>query len=203
MNGLAYLFVEASLVQNLALSFLLGICTLLGVSKRLGTAIGVGVAVLAVQTITLPLNHLVYTYLLKPGAWRWAGLPDVDLSFLHLISFIGLIAATVQILEMTLQRFFPTLQQALGIFLPLITVNCAILGGSLFMVERHYDFGESLVYGAGTGVGWLLAIALLAAIREKLRYSDPPNGLRGTPLAFVVVGMMALGFLAFSGLEVA
>lgn len=194
------LFLTSILGENLALAFFLGICTFLAVSKRFETAVGVGLAVIAVQTVTVPLNNLIYTFLLKDGALAWAGLPDVDLGFLRLISFIGVIAATVQILEMALERYVPALFRALGIFLPLITVNCAILGGSLFMVERRYTFPESVVYGLGSGIGWAIAIVALAAIRERLRYSDIPAGLRGLGMAFVLAGLMSMGFSAFAGL---
>jgi Na+-transporting NADH:ubiquinone oxidoreductase subunit E len=202
MSGFASLFVQAAFVENLALSYFLGMCMFLAVSKRVETAIGLGIAVLAVQSITVPLNNLIYTNLLKEGALSWAGLPEVDLSFLALITFIGVIAAMVQILEMILDRYFAALHQALGIFLPLVTVNCAILGGSLFMVEREYGFGESVVYGIGSGFGWALAIATLAGIREKLKYSDIPEGLQGMGIAFIIVGLMSLGFLSFSGIQI-
>ena len=202
MTGLASLFVQAAFVENLALSYFLGMCMFLAVSKRVETAVGLGVAVLVIQSITVPLNHLIYTNLLKQGALAWAGMPEVDLSFLALISFIGVIAAMVQILEMVLDRYFPALHHALGIFLPLVTVNCAILGGSLFMVEREYGFGESVVYGIGSGFGWALAIATLAGIREKLKYSDIPDGLQGMGIAFVIVGLMSLGFMSFSGIQI-
>ena len=195
------LFVKAVFVENLALAFFLGMCTFLAVSEKVSTSLGLGVAVIVVQTITVPLNNLIYTWLLQEEALTWAGITGVDLSFLGLISYIGVIAAMVQILEMTLDKFFPTLYNALGIFLPLITVNCAILGGSLFMVERNYNFPESLVFGFGTGVGWALAIAALAGIREKLKYSDVPEGLKGNGITFISVGLMALGFLAFSGIQ--
>jgi Na+-transporting NADH:ubiquinone oxidoreductase subunit E len=185
--------------ENLALTFFLGICTFLAVSQRVETALGLGLALIAVQTITVPLNYLIATYLLARGAWAWAGLPDIDLGFLKLISFIGTIAAVVQVLELTLDRYAPALHRSLGIYLPLITVNCAILGGSLFMVERQYDFTESAVYGFGTGVGWALAIVTFAAIRERLRYSDIPKGLEGLGIAFIVTGLMSLGFSAFAG----
>jgi Na+-transporting NADH:ubiquinone oxidoreductase subunit E len=202
MSELLNLFVRAAFVENLALSFFLGMCMFLGVSRRVETALGLGVAVLVVQAITVPLNNLINTYLLKEGALAWAGLPEVDLSFLALITFIGVIAAMVQIVEMVLDRYFPALYHGLGIFLPLVTVNCAILGGSLFMVERNYSFGESVAYGVGTGFGWALAICALAGIREKLKYSDIPDGLQGTGIAFVVVGLMSLGFMAFSGIRI-
>ncbi|MFZ8932913.1 MAG: NADH:ubiquinone reductase (Na(+)-transporting) subunit E [Bacteriovoracaceae bacterium] len=195
------LFIKAVFIENLALSFFLGMCTFLAVSKKVSTALGLGVAVIVVQTITVPANNLIYTYLLKDGALAWAGLPNVDLSFLGLISYIGVIAAIVQILEMTLDRYFPALYNALGIFLPLITVNCAILGGSLFMVERDYNFTESVVFGVGSGFGWALAIAALAGVREKLQYADVPEGLRGLGITFISVGLMAIGFLAFSGIQ--
>jgi Na+-transporting NADH:ubiquinone oxidoreductase subunit E len=195
------LFIKAIFIENLALSFFLGMCTFLAVSKKVKTAMGLGVAVIVVQSITIPVNNLIYQYLLKDGALAWAGYPEMDLSFLGLISYIGVIAAMVQILEMTLDRFFPALYNALGIFLPLITVNCAILGGSLFMVERDYNFAESVVYGVGSGFGWALAIVALAGVREKLKYSDVPDGLKGLGITFITVGLMAMGFLAFSGIQ--
>ena len=183
------------------MAFFLGMCTFLAVSKQVKTSIGLGIAVIVVQTLTIPLNNLLYTFVLREGALAWAGFPQADLSFLGLISYIGVIAAAVQILEMALDKYVPTLYNALGIFLPLITVNCAILGGSLFMVERDYNFVESLVYGLGSGVGWALAIAALAGIREKMKYSDVPEGLRGLGITFITVGLMALGFLSFSGIK--
>ena len=195
------LFIKAIFIENLALSFFLGMCTFLAVSKKVKTSIGLGVAVVVVQTITVPVNNLLYTYLLRENALQWAGIEGVDLSFLGLISYIGVIAAMVQILEMILDKFFPALYTALGIFLPLITVNCAIMGGSLFMVERDYNFSESVVYGIGSGIGWALAIAALAGIREKMRYSDVPDGLKGLGITFITVGLMALGFLSFSGIQ--
>ena len=200
MEGYLSLFVRSVFAENLALAFFLGMCTFLAVSKKIETALGLGVAVIVVQGITVPTNNLIFQFLLKDGALAWAGLPGVNLSFLGLISYIGVIAAMVQILEMALDRFFPALYNALGIFLPLITVNCAILGGTLFMVERDYVFSESVVYGLGTGVGWSLAIIALAGIREKLKYSDVPAGLQGLGIAFIIVGLMALGFMAFSGI---
>ena len=201
MEGPISLFVKAIFVENLALAFFLGMCTFLAISKKIETAIGLGAAVVVVQAITVPANNLIYQFLLRDGALAWVGLPDVDLSFLGLISYIGVIAAMVQILEMTLDRYFPALYHALGIFLPLITVNCAILGGSLFMVERDYNFGESVVYGLGSGVGWALAITALAGVREKLKYSDVPDGLQGLGITFITVGLMSLGFMAFSGVQ--
>jgi Na+-transporting NADH:ubiquinone oxidoreductase subunit E len=198
---LVSLAVKAVFIENLALSFFLGMCTFLAVSKKIQTALGLGFAVFVVLTITVPINNLIYQNVLREGGLAWAGLPDVDLSFLGLISYIGVIAALVQILEMFLDRFVPALYNALGIFLPLITVNCAILGASLFMVERDYNFTESVVYGASSGVGWALAIVALAGIREKLKYSDVPDGLEGLGITFITVGLMALGFLAFSGIQ--
>ena len=195
------LFIRAVFVENLALSFLLGMCTFLAVSKKIQTAIGLGIAVIVVQTITVPVNNLLVTNLLQEGALGWAGFPEADLSFLGLIVYIGVIAAVVQILEMTLDKFFPALYQSLGIFLPLITVNCAIMGGSLFMVERDYNITESVVFGLGSGFGWALAIAALAGIREKMKYSDVPDGLRGLGITFIVVGLMALGFMSFTGIK--
>ena len=200
MNASVELLLRSAFIDNLALSFFLGMCTFLAVSKRVDTAFGVGLAIVCVQTVTVPVNNLIYAYILAPGALAWAGLDDVDLSFLSLIAFIGVIAAMVQILEMLLEFRIPRLYRALGIFLPLITVNCAILGGTLFMVERHYTFVESVIYGFGTGVGWALAIVMLAAIRERLKYSDIPDGLQGLGMSFMVVGLMSLGFMAFSGL---
>lgn len=202
MGDLGNLFVRAALVENLALSFFLGMCMFLAVSRRVETAMGFGAAVFAVQTITVPLNQLLHTWLLREGALAWAGFPEVDLSFLGLLTYIGVIAAFVQILEMTLDRYFPALFQTLGVFLPLVTVNCAILGGSLFMVQRKYTFVESVVYGSGSGFGWALAICVLAAIRERLEYSDFPDGLRGLGSTFIVVGLISLGFMAFAGMEI-
>lgn len=200
---LTNLFFRAAFVENLALSYFLGMCTFLAVSKRVETAFGLGVALLVVQAITVPVNHLIYEHLLRRGALAWAGVPDVDLSFLRLIVFIGLIAATVQILEMVLERFFPLLFHALGIFLPLITVNCAILGGSLFMVERRYTLAEATVFGLGSGFGWAVAVLAFAALRERLRYSDVPEGLRGLGLAFIVAGLMSLAFLGLAAVRLA
>lgn len=195
------LFLRAIFEENLALVYFLGMCTFLAVSNRLETAIGLGVALFVVQTITVPANYLIQTWLLTEGAWAWAGLPDVDLGFLRFIVFIGLIAAVVQIIEMILDRYLPTLHAALGIFLPLLTVQCAILGGSLFMVERRYDFAESVVYGIGSGFGWALALIAFAAIRERLRYSNIPIGLQGLGSAFIITGLMSMGFSAFVGVS--
>ena len=195
------LCVKAVFVENIALAFFLGMCTFLAVSKRVSTSFGLGIAVVVVQTITVPLNNLVYRHLLREEALAVLGLGGVDLTFVGLISYIGVIAASVQILEMFLDKYVPSLYNALGVFLPLITVNCAILGGSLFMVERDYGFGESVVYGFGSGVGWALAIVGLAGIREKLRYADIPHGLRGLGITFMTVGLMAMAFMAFSGIQ--
>ncbi len=195
------LFVKAVFVENMALAFFLGMCTFLAISKKIQTSLGLGIAVVVVLTITVPVNNLIYTYLLREGALAWAGYPEVDLSFLGLISYIGVIAAIVQILEMFLDKYVPALYNALGVFLPLITVNCAIMGASLFMVERDYQFGESVVYGFGAGVGWALAITALAGIREKLKYSDVPKGLEGLGITFMTVGLMSLGFMSFSGVS--
>ncbi len=201
MEAYISLFVRSVFIENMALSAFLGMCTFLAVSKKIQTAMGLGIAVVVVQAITVPVNNLLFTYVLRNGALDWAGLGEVDLSFLGLICYIGVIAAIVQILEMALDKFFPALYNALGIFLPLITVNCAILGGTLFMVERDYQFGESVVYGIGSGFGWALAIVALAGIREKMKYSDVPEGLRGLGITFLTVGLMALGFMSFTGVQ--
>ena len=195
------LAVEAIFVENMALAFFLGMCTFLAISKKVQTAIGLGIAVIVVLAITTPINNLIFNLLLREGALAWAGYPEVDLSFLGYISYIGVIAAIVQILEMFLDKYVPVLYNALGVFLPLITVNCAIMGAALFMVERDYTFGESVVYGTGAGIGWALAIATLAGIREKLKYSDVPEGLRGLGITFITVGLMSLGFMSFSGVQ--
>ena len=194
------LFIYAAFVENLALTLFLGMCTFLAVSNRVETALGLGVAIIVVQALTVPLNHLLLSGLLVPGAWSWLGLPEVNLTFLKLVTFIGVIAAAVQVLEMTLERFASRLHRALGIFLPLITVNCAVLGGSLFMAERRYDLAQSVVYGIGTGFGWALAVVAFAAIRERVRYADVPRGLRGLGLSFLIAGLMSLGFAAFGRL---
>jgi Na+-transporting NADH:ubiquinone oxidoreductase subunit E len=196
------LFIRAIFIENMALSFFLGMCTFLAISKKVQAALGLGIAVTVVLAITVPVNNLIYTYLLADGALAWAGLPDLDLSFLGLISYIGVIAAMVQILEMFLDKYVPALYNALGVFLPLITVNCAILGAALFMVERDYNFGESVVFGVGSGLGWALAIVALAGIREKLKYSDVPDGLQGLGITFMMAGLMALGFMSFGGIDI-
>ena len=195
------LLLRAVFTDNLALAYFLGMCTFLAVSRRLETAFGLGLAVIVVQTITVPVNNLLFSGMLRPGALAWLGRGDVDLSFLVLIASIGVIAATVQILEMILDRHFPALYRSLGIYLPLITVNCAILGGSLFMVERRYVFSESLVYGFGSGLGWALATWALAALRERVDESGVPPGLRGLGLAFILTGFMSMGFAVFGKLK--
>jgi Na+-transporting NADH:ubiquinone oxidoreductase subunit E len=204
------IFLTAVFIENLALAFFLGMCTFLAISKNVKTALGLGLAVIVIEAITIPANQLIYSLLLKKGAMTWANgfittetidFATVDLSFLSFISYIGVIAAMVQILEMFLDKFFPPLYNALGIFLPLITVNCAIMGGSLFMQERSYNFPESVVYGVGCGIGWALAIAALAGIREKLKYSDVPPPLRGLGITFITVGLMALAFMSFGGIQ--
>ena len=203
MEHYVNLAVKAIFVENMALAFFLGMCSFLAVSRQVRTALGLGVAVVFVLTVTVPMNNLIHTRLLQPGALTWLnpGLAEQDLSFLGFLTYIGTIAAMVQIVEMTLDRFVPKLHAALGIFLPLIAVNCAILGASLFMVERSYTLAESVVFGFGSGVGWALAIAALAGIRERLRYSNPPAGLRGLGLTFILVGLMAIGFMAFAGVQ--
>ncbi|MBN1559702.1 NADH:ubiquinone reductase (Na(+)-transporting) subunit E [candidate division KSB1 bacterium] len=195
------LFIKSVFIENMALAFFLGMCTFLAVSRRVETAIGLGIAVILVQAVTVPVNNLIYHGVLKKGALTWAGLSDTDLTFLGFITYIGVIATIVQILEMTLDKFVPKLYNSLGIFLPLITVNCAILGGSLFMVERNYNFADSVVFGLGSGAGFALAVIALAGIREKMKYSDVPPGLRGLGITFITVGLMAIAFMLFSGIQ--
>ncbi|QSX36280.1 NADH:ubiquinone reductase (Na(+)-transporting) subunit E [Shewanella sedimentimangrovi] len=195
------LLIRSVFIENMALAFFLGMCTFLAVSKKVTTAMGLGIAVIVVLAISVPANQIIYQGLLAPGALAWAGLPEADLSFLKFITFIGVIAALVQILEMALDKYFPPLYNALGIFLPLITVNCAIFGAVSFMVERDYKLGESVVFGIGSGIGWALAIVLMAAVREKLKYADVPEGLRGLGITFITAGLMALGFMSFSGVS--
>lgn len=196
------LFIKSVFIENMALAFFLGMCTFLAVSKKVETALGLGIAVIVVQTITVPVNNLLYTFFIKDGASLWTMLGvEVNLSFIGLVVYIGVIAAIVQILEMFLDKFFPPLYNALGIFLPLITVNCAILGGTLFMVERDYNFPESVVFGFGSGLGWALAIVAIAGVREKLKYADVPKGLEGLGITFIIAGLMALGFMSFSGIS--
>lgn len=195
------LFIKSIFIENMALAFFLGMCTFLAVSKKVETAVGLGIAVVVVQAITMPINNLIYNNILKEGALSWAGLEGVDLTFLGLLTYIGVIASMVQILEMTLDRYVPKLYNSLGIFLPLITVNCAILGGSLLMVERNYTFPESVVFGFGSGIGFALAVIALAGIREKMKYSNVPAGLRGLGITFITVGLMAIAFMLFSGIQ--
>lgn len=193
---------EAVLSENLALAYLLGMCTFLAASKRLDTAFGLGIAVIAVETLTVPINQWLFDTLLRAGALSWAGLGEMDLSFLRFLMFIGVIAALVQILELLLEKFVPVLHARLGIFLPLLTVNCAVLGGSLFMVQKEFGFSQSVAYGFGAGLGWAIAIIVFAAIRERLHYSDVPAGLQGLGIAFVVTGLLSMAFSGFAGLEV-
>ncbi|MBI1354324.1 MAG: NADH:ubiquinone reductase (Na(+)-transporting) subunit E [Acidobacteria bacterium] len=195
------LAVKSIFVENMALAFFLGMCSFLAVSKKVKTAMGLGVAVIFVLAVTTPMNNLLLQYVLKPGALAWAGLGDMDLSFLGFLAYIGTIAAIVQIVEMTLDKYVPALYAALGVFLPLIAVNCAILGASLFMVERDYNLGESIVFGLGSGIGWALAIVALASIRERMRYSNVPGPLRGLGITFILTGLMAIGFMAFGGIQ--
>ncbi|HMU86532.1 MAG TPA: NADH:ubiquinone reductase (Na(+)-transporting) subunit E [Agitococcus sp.] len=198
------LFTKAVFIENMALSFFLGMCTFLAISKKIQTAISLGIAVVFVQTLTVPANNLLWQYLLKEGALEWTGMQgasSVDLSFLSLMSYICTVAALVQVIEMACDKYLPALYNALGIYLPLITVNCAVLGGALFMQQRDYNFSESVVYGLGSGGGWALAIVLIAAVREKLKYSDVPAGLQGLGITFISAGLMALGFMSFSGIK--
>ena len=205
MEQLLSLFIRAIFIENMALAFFLGMCTFLAISKKVEAALGLGIAVIVVLTVTVPVNNLILNFLLAEGSLAWTGIPalaNVDLSFLGLLSYIGVIAAIVQIMEMFLDKYVPVLYNALGVFLPLITVNCAILGASLFMVERDYTFAESVAFGSGAGVGWALAIVALAGIREKLKYSDVPAGLQGLGITFITVGLMSLGFMSFGGIDI-
>ena len=195
------LFLTTVFIENIALSFFLGMCTFIAISKKIDAATGLGIAVIVVCLITVPLNNLIYNYVLREGALEWVGLPNTNLEFVELISYIGVIAAAVQILEMFLDKFVPVLYNALGVFLPLITVNCAILGASLFMVEKDLMFTESVVYGLGAGVGWAMAIVILAGIRERLKYADIPDGLQGLGITFIIVGLMSFGFMSFGGIS--
>lgn len=200
MGDLFSLFINSVFIGNILLAYFLGMCSFIAVSKNIETATGLGFAVIFVLTVTSPVNWLVYHGLLAPGALSWAGLPNVDLSFLKYITFIAVIAAIVQAIEMVIDKYSPLLYAALGVFLPLIAVNCAILGVSLFMVERHYTLVESTVFGAGSGTGWMLAIVSMAAIRKKIRYSDVPDGLQGFGITMIVAGLMAMTFMMFSGI---
>jgi Na+-transporting NADH:ubiquinone oxidoreductase subunit E len=198
MTDLWFLFLSSAFVDNMPLTLFLGLCTFLALSKRPESALGLGIAMIGVLGVTVPLNWLIYRGLLAPGAWTWAGLPELDLSYLSLIAFIGVIAATVQLLEMLLDRFFPAVHAAFGVFLPLLTVQCAILAGSLFMVDRSYGFAESVVFGFGSGLGFAVAVVMLGAIRGRLAYADLPAGLRGLGIAFILTGLMSLGFASFA-----
>jgi len=202
MSDLGALFIRAAFIENMPLTLFLGLCTFLALSRRLGTAVGLGIAVIAVMGVTVPLNHLLYTYLLAPGAWAWAGLPDLDLSYLRLLTFIGVVSAAVQLVEMVLDRTFPALFATFGVFLSLLAVHCAILGGSLFMADRSYNLAESTVFGLGAGTGFAVAVILLSAIRRRLAYADMPAGLQGLGIAFILTGMMSLGFATFAQVAV-
>ncbi|WP_417348295.1 NADH:ubiquinone reductase (Na(+)-transporting) subunit E [Ferrimonas sp.] len=194
------LFVQAAFIDNMALSFFMGMCTFLAVSKKVSTSFGLGVAVVVVMALAVPVNQLIYVNFLKPGALAWAGMPNLDLSYLKLITFIGVIAALVQILEMVLDKYAPALYQTLGIFLPLLTVNCAIFAGVIFMANREYNMTESVVFALGSGSGWAMAIVLLAGLRERMKFSAIPEGLQGIGITFISTGLMALGFMAFVGI---
>ena len=202
MDSLFEIFFRTVFLENLALAYFLGMCTFLAVSKEVKTAFGLGVAVIVVETLSVPLNSLIYNGLLRQGALTWAGLDQMNFSYLGLLSQIAVIAALVQVLEITLHRFFPALYHSLGIFLPLITVNCAILGATLFMVQRDYNFVESISYGMGAGFGWALAIVAMAGLREKMRYSDIPTGLQGLGIAFITAGLLSLGFMGIAGIKI-
>ncbi|MCL1141226.1 NADH:ubiquinone reductase (Na(+)-transporting) subunit E [Shewanella gaetbuli] len=194
------LFIQAAFIDNMALSFFLGMCTFLAVSKKVSTAFGLGIAVIVVMMIAVPINQLIYVNVLAPGALAWAGMADLNISYLQLITFIGVIAALVQILEMFLERYIPTLHQTLGIFLPLLTVNCAIFAGVIFMANRDYSLVESTVFAAGSAVGWAMAIVLLAGLRERMKFNAIPEGLQGIGITFITTGLMALGFMSFAGI---
>lgn len=200
MDSISDIVFKAIFVDNLALSFLLGMCTFLAISKRLANAIGLGIAVVCVQTLSVPINYIVFDLLLAPGAWHWLGLDIVDLSYLKFIVFIGVIASFVQVLEIVLERYFVNLHRSLGVYLPLLTVNCAILGASLFMVQRDYNLTQSIAWGFGSGVGWALAIILFAALRERVQYSDPPLAMQGLGITFLLCGFLSLAFAGLRGL---
>ena len=202
MSDLGALFIRSAFIENMPLTLFLGLCTFLALSRRPGTAVGLGVAVIAVMGVTVPLNHMLYTYLLAPGAWAWAGFPDLDLSYLRLLTFIGVVSAAVQLVEMVLDRTFPALFATFGVFLSLLAVHCAILGGSLFMADRSYNLAESTVFGLGAGTGFAVAVILLSAIRRRLAYADMPAGLQGLGIAFILTGMMSLGFATFAQVAV-
>lgn len=198
MADLGALFLRAMFVENMPLTYFLGLCTFLALSRRTDTAVGLGIAVIAVMGVTVPVNQIIYNAVLAPGAWTWLGMPELDLSYLSLITFIGVVAASVQLLEMVLDRYLPRVQASFGAFLPLLAIHCAILGGSLFMVERRYDLAEAAVYGVGSGAGFALAVVMIGAVRTRLAYADLPAGLRGLGIAFILAGMMSLGFSAFA-----
>lgn len=202
MSDLGALFIRSAFIENMPLTLFLGLCTFLALSRRPGTAVGLGVAVIAVMGVTVPLNHLLYTYLLAPGAWAWAGFPDLDLSYLRLLTFIGVVSAAVQLVEMVLDRSFPALFATFGVFLSLLAVHCAILSGSLFMADRSYNLAESTVFGIGAGTGFAVAVIVLSAIRRRLAYADLPAGLQGLGIAFILTGMMSLGFATFAQVAV-
>ena len=201
MSGFIDIFFRSVFLENLALAYFLGMCTFLAVSKKIKTTLGLGTAVIVVEGISVPLNNLIYNLLLRDGALSWAGLGHLDFSFLGLLSQIAVIAAMIQILEMVLNRFFPALYNSLGIYLPLLTVNCAILGASLFMVQRDYNFMESAAYGLGAGFGWALAIVALAGLREKMKYCDVPAGLQGLGITFITTGLISLAFMGIAGIQ--
>ncbi len=201
MTGFIEIFFRAVFIENLALAYFLGMCTFLAVSKQIKTTLGLGVAVIVVEGISVPLNNLIYNLLLRQGALSWVGLGHLDFSFLGLLSQIAVIAAMIQILEIVLHKFVPALYNTLGIYLPLLTVNCAILGASLFMVQRDYSFVESVAYGVGVGVGWALAIVALAGLREKMKYSDIPEGLQGLGITFITTGLISLAFIGLAGIQ--
>lgn len=198
MNELASLFIRSAFVENMPLTLFLGLCTFLALSRRPGTAVGLGIAVITVMGVTVPVNHLLYQFVLAPGAWTWAGLPDLDLSYLRLLTFIGVVSAAVQLVEMVLDRYLPALFTTFGVFLSLLAVHCAILGGSLFMADRSYNLAESAVFGLGSGTGFAVAVIMLSAIRRRLVYADLPAGLQGLGIAFILTGMMSLGFSTFA-----
>ena len=201
MNDFIDIFFRSVFLENLALAYFLGMCTFLAVSKQIKTTLGLGTAVIVVEGISVPLNNLIHNLLLRDGALSWAGLGHPDFSFLGLLSQIAVIAAMIQILEMVLNRFFPALYNTLGIYLPLLTVNCAILGASLFMVQRDHDFAESVAYGLGAGFGWALAIVALAGLREKMKYCDVPEGLQGLGITFITTGLISLAFMGIAGIQ--
>lgn len=198
MNDLVALFISSAFIENMPLTLFLGLCTFLALSRRPGTAVGLGIAVIAVMGATVPLNHLLYQYVLAPGAWAWAGMPDLDLSYLRLLTFIGVVSAAVQLVEMVMDRAMPALFATFGVFLSLLAVHCAILGGSLFMADRSYDLAQSTVFGLGAGTGFAIAVIMLSAIRRRLAYADLPQGLHGLGIAFILTGMMSLGFSTFA-----